>query len=131
MKKFLSLGIISISLFFVSCEGNTNRAYHVANQSSETVKVYVNHNYYGTIDTFEINANSTSQILEYDQRGGSDNTENLGNLFTELIIVNSQQDTCLKSHIIDENWSILVDEKNRVPSEWEHDYTFSISDLDF
>lgn len=128
MKKYF---LLFTPLMFFSCEGNTNREYNVANNSQDSITVFVDNNFYNQIDTYYLAPQGNIEILEHDQRGGTDNAENIGNVFTELLILNSTGDTCTKSHTIDYNWNTAVKQVKKVPSQWEHDYTFVVEDGDF
>jgi hypothetical protein len=129
MKKLLFLG--SIATLFISCEGNTNREYIITNTSQDSIKVRFNNNYMGSIDSFDIAPQSSQGIFEYDQRGGSDYSENISSVFDSFVITNSFGDTCTKSVWIDDNWEKMIGQIKRVPSHWEHDYFFNVDDSNF
>lgn len=70
-------------------------------------------------------------IFVTNQRGGSDFVEDPAQGVSLLVITNEAGDTCLKDYKVQDNWSIKVKERTKVPSDWQHEYRFIVVDSDF
>lgn len=53
------------------------------------------------------------------------------NAFSALIVVNANGDTMQSSYIDPESWTSEIEQIKKVPSQYEHIYTFVVNDNDF
>ena len=124
------IGVLSFAALLISCEGNTDRVRQIRNESSHSINVNASGTNVSNYDK-SIAAGETEILFIGNQLGGSDYVEEPANGITTLIIVNSLGDTCTKDFSIKENWDIHVEQRKKVPSDWQHEYTFIVNDSDF
>lgn len=129
MNKYYLL--LAAPIFLMSCEGNTNREYNITNNSQDSLNLYIHNNYYDQLDSFVLAPQTSMEVLETNQRGGSDYSTDIGSTFTQFLIKNEAGDSCIKSHLIDANWTKEVIQVRKAPSQWEHDYEYVVNDSDF
>lgn len=127
-KKIIYLSLIFAAFLFGSCEGNTNRNYTLINASSHEVTAKIE-----SVEgksKFQIPANQSKLVLSFNQRGGSSLAGHPSDYIFRLDIYNVE-DTCFKDYTDPEKWNIISEEQSKVPSNWQHGFTFKFSDEDF
>jgi hypothetical protein len=129
MKKLIIFTITATML--ISCEGNTNQEYIIINNSSSVITVKYNLKLTGEDMSEEISNGSAKAIHEHDYRGGRSEASDISSAFTNFHIVNATNDTCQKDASTDGNWNVQIVPISRIPSAYEHDYTFSVDDTNF
>lgn len=129
-KSIIRVAALSLIIALSSCEGNTDRIRIIKNNTSGPIMVSAS----GTsISNFNmsISEGQSETLFIGGQRGGSDLVENPATGISSLIIVNSTGDTCTKDFTIQTNWDIRVEQTKKIPSNWNHEYTFILNDSDF
>ena len=119
------IGVIALT----SCEGNTRRYLTVKNSSSESINVIYN-DFNMHFDTLTIVPNTQTDLLFSSDRGGKSNSGSPSEYILNMAIFKGQ-DSCIKNNQLDANWIITSEQTKRVPSHWEHHYTFDVLDSDF
>lgn len=134
MKKLnLLLGIITLSILtLTSCEGNTDRYRHIQNNSGVDISIYASGNSFYEFE-FQENLEAGQSVMFYNTnlRGGTDQIENPAMGIDSLLIINNTGDTCTLDYNIESNWNTEVEQRRKVPSDWQHNYTLTIKDSDF
>jgi len=131
MKKLINnIGVLIITISFISCEGNTDRSRLLKNESSQAIHVIANGISLPDYDKL-ISVGQTETLFITNQRGGSDYVEEPPIGITTFVIVNSLGDTCTKDFKIKSNWDLHIEEKTKIPSNWQHEYSFIVDDSDF
>lgn len=132
MKSFKKLLILPMVVFLFSCEGNTDKYYHVKNESSDTIRLVAEGSWYQTsIDTL-IMPESFCQIYWTSQRGGNSYEDyDPGYVFLRFEITNTNQDTCRQDFYDNQAWYSGVSEISKTPSNYRHDYVFTVKDEHF
>jgi hypothetical protein len=132
MKMNATLKIATLVLLSIlfSCEGNTDRIRTIQNNTSGTIQVIADGNLPADYNK-TIPSGGAETLFISGQLGGSDFIENPAEGIHSLIILNAFGDTCVKDYLLQSNWSIDVQQTKRFPSNWRHEYTFSITDSDF
>lgn len=130
MYKKATYSLIAILgiLFMTSCEGNTNRNYTLINASSHPVTAQIK-SVEGKSE-FHIPVNESKLVLSFNQRGGSALAGHPSDYIFKLDIFNIE-DTCFKDYTDPEKWNIISEEQSKIPSNWQHGFTFKFSDEDF
>ncbi len=121
----LIIGAITLT----SCEGNTRRYLTVENSSSESINVIYN-DFNMHFDTLTIDPNTKTDLLFLSDRGGQSNSGSPSTYILDMVIYKGL-DSCIKNNQLDDNWNITSEKTKRVPSHWEHHYTFDVLDSDF
>ena len=126
----INIGVLSLVIGLSSCEGNTDRTRQVRNNTSGLIQVKVS-----GIDVLDYNTpvyvGQTGVFSIQSQRGGSSFVVDPSMGIAEMTITNESGDTCTKEFTIQENWDIYVKERRRIPSDWQHEYTFTVNEDDF
>ena len=65
------------------------------------------------------------------QMGGNSTAQQPETYLSSLVIVNAEGDTAQKDFTNLENWESSIDQVKKTPSQYEHEYVFQVSDLDF
>ncbi|MGB0918744.1 MAG: hypothetical protein ACPGU4_14210 [Flavobacteriales bacterium] len=131
MKTLIKLLSLSALPFLIACEGNTDYSWVVKNDSSQTISI----NGTGlvmpdTINT-EISPNSELEVGTFSQRGGNSSVQDPDNYFGNVFITNADGDTATKNFLVQSNWTSDIEQRSKVPSDYQHHYRFSITDSDF
>jgi len=126
----LYIGLISLAIALSSCEGNTDRTRQLRNNTSGLIQVVANGMYLSGYNA-PISTGQTGHLFVSSQRGGSSYVENPSVGITEMIITNASGDTCIKDFTLQNNWEISLEETHKFPSNWQHEYTFSVNENDF
>ena len=126
---FQSILLVPI-IFLSSCDGNTDKIRIITNNTAGEITVTAS----GTsVSDFNksISAGQSVTLFIGGQMGGTDQIENPSFGISSMIIKNAAGDTCTKDYTIQEKWSIKVEQTNKRPSNWKHEYTFIVNDSDF
>lgn len=122
--------LIGLNLLLISCEGNTDRTREIRNNTSRTINVFTAGTYISVFNQ-SVSKNKTETLFITSQRGGSYYLESPAMGMTSMLITNATGDTCTKDYKLDNNWEIQVEERSKIPSDWQHKYTFVVDDSDF
>ena len=130
-KRFFAVFSLAIALLLSACEGNTDREWIIQNQSSNRIEVQAT-----LISTIafipkEIQPAQERSIFINSERGGNSSVVNTSDLFAKIIITNSLGDTLKKDPLLQTSWETDVEETKKVPSNYKHEYRFTITDSDF
>lgn len=132
MKNLKFISFTFLTVLIISCEGNTDRYRHVQNNTNESINIYASGiSFYDFEFNETLTAGQSVKIFQTYQRGGSDYVENPAIGIDSLLITNSNGDTCTKDYLIQDNWLIDVYQRKKVPSDWQHNYTFTVSNTNF
>jgi len=124
-RHFIILGLPML----VACEGNTYREWNVVNNSSSRIQIELKSGLSG-LEQSNVGPDSIRRIMVTDQLGGSDYAGTPVHSFDSLLIYNAT-DTLIKNVYDSTNWSIESEQVRKMPSAWEHKFTFKVSDSDF
>lgn len=128
LKAIRLIVILGLPLL-VACEGNTYREWNVVNNSSNQIQLELKSGL-SDLEQSTVGADSIRRIMVTDQLGGSDFAGNPIHSFHTLLIYNST-DTLIKSVYDSANWIIESEQVKKTPSNWEHKFSFTITDQDF
>lgn len=112
----------------VSCEGNTNRNYTLINASDHEVTAKIE-SLEGKSE-FKIPSNQSKLVLSFNQRGGTALAGHPSDYIFNLDIYNIE-DTCFKDYTDPDKWITISEEQSKIPSNWQHGFTFKFSNEDF
>lgn len=121
-------GIILLLLALSSCEGNTTRQWTVRNYSSQDISMETLID--GQSKSFQIEIGDEEIILLDDKRGGQKDPGNAMSRLDSILIFNTQ-DTAHSNFEDANRWSIKSDHRNKVPSDYFHEFILEITDSDF
>jgi len=131
MKTIFQIAALSIIALLTACEGNTDYTWKVTNNSSSSITAYS----FGILDTTanvkQIASGNTETVLLGGQMGGNSTAQQPETYLSSLVIVNAEGDTAQKDFTNLENWESSIDQVKKTPSQYEHEYVFQVSDLDF
>ena len=129
-KTFLILSLsISAIIALTSCEGNTRRTFKIENQGSQSIDVYFT-DFSGDSTAITVVPNSTGIVQTYDMLGGNSDSGQPGEL-SYITDIYQGSDTCKKDRNTKQNWLIISTHERKAPSQWDHQYTFTVDDQDF
>ena len=111
--------------------GNTDYTWQVTNNSSSDIQVWAESGFSSVEDSVVISTNSTEMIGFFNQLGGNKTEQLPENAFNSLVVVNAAGDTMQSSYIDPGSWISEIEHIKRVPSQYEHVYTFVVNDGDF
>lgn len=131
MKHFVKIGALIFAALLSSCEGNTDRTWQVSNSSSSTIEVYANAVGSNSEMVTTVQVNATETVGTSTQLGGNATEQFPEEMFDDLFIVNVNGDTVQRGFIDPGNWESVVEQIKKVPSMYEHTYTFRVTDSDF
>lgn len=131
MNRIFQLLTIITCALFVGCEGNTDYTWQVTNNSSSDIQVWAESGFSLVEDSVVISTNSTEMIGFFNQLGGNKTEQLPENAFNSLVVVNAAGDTMQSSYIDPGSWISEIEQIKRVPSQYEHVYTFVVNDGDF
>lgn len=116
-----------------ACEGNTTRVWKVRNNSEKIIKVKpgIQMNYFSNSDTIYIQVGKIETIGMNDQMGSNPNPGNPTDFIDSLFITNDTNDSLLKDIMADSNWMIRSEERNKVPSDYLHEFILELTYDDF
>lgn len=129
--KFYRLLPLLILPFLVACEGNTDFTWSVNNQSAGTITISGLNSIYADTLNLDIQAGQQEVIGVFSQLGGNSTPQIPSGAFSTLVITNSVGDTTTKNYEIQANWEVLIEQTRKIPSNYEHNYTFTVNDSDF
>lgn len=111
-----------------SCDGGTNRSWHMTNLSGTTFQVKT---YTHGEETFEVLTDGQSkEIFGYDNIGGDSNPGRTVDYVDSLWVI-AGLDTMKKDYTLDSHWVIMSEQTRKIPSSWEHDFWFVVEADDF
>jgi hypothetical protein len=131
-KKHLHI-LLSFALIITlySCEGETRSTWKLENNSSETLRVYPKFlRTFMASDTLTISPMTIIEIAVYSDRGGRSEPGSATENIEEMIVFNRVGDTVQKDVFMESNWGVDSRHRKRVPSLWDHRFTFTISESD-
>lgn len=131
MNRIFQLLTIITCALFIGCEGNTDYTWQVTNSSSSEIQIWAESGFSSVEDSVVISVNSTETIGVFSQLGGNKTEQLPENAFNSLIVVNAAGDTMQSSYIDPGSWISDIDQIKKVPSQYEHVYTFVVNDGDF
>lgn len=127
------IGLALLTGLLVSCEGNTRIEWNLQNESSEDV--YVVHkawDYAGIPpDTQFVAAGETRLLGVNDVLGGMSTPWDPASFIDTLFITSASGALCTKDWTNTDQWGIVSQEEQRIPSNWSHTYFFRVDDSDF
>lgn len=127
---FQSLIVLSAA-FLVGCEGNTDYTWRVTNDSSTEIYVWASPGLVAALDSIPVSTGVTETIHVFSQLGGNKTEQLPEQAFSSIVIVNANGDTMQSSYIDPGSWISEIEEIKKVPSQYEHTYTFVVNDNDF
>ena len=131
MNRIFQLLTIITCALFVGCEGNTDYTWQVTNNSSSDIQVWAESGFSLVEDSVVISTNSTEMIGFFNQLGENKTEQLPENAFNSLVVVNAAGDTMQSSYIDPGSWISEIEQIKRVPSQYEHVYTFVVNDGGF
>lgn len=130
-KSTVAFAAILLSVLFTSCEGNTDYEWKVENKSSTAIEVISHITFLDVSANKTIEVNDITTITVSDQLGGNSTEQEPSNTFSIFKIVNANGDTLIKDYRLSANWDANIEHLKKVPSNYKHDYTFTVVDSDF
>lgn len=129
MKKIIVILPLLVVLF--SCKKNTNETYSVKNASSVTIFVRTYKS--GDIDESiqPIISGQTEVILVESTTEAKKNEENISDKFVTFKAFTQSGQPSNRNLLLNENWCISIEKTSKNPINYEHQYTCTITDLDF
>jgi hypothetical protein len=129
MRKYIFL--IPVLILFISCDKNTNKTYSVKNDSSETIFVRTYQS--GDIDesTQPIISGQTEVILVESTTEAIKTEKNISDQFVTFKAFTQSGQQSNRNLLLNENWNISIEKTSNNPINYEHQYTCTITDVDF
>ena len=131
MKFLVRLIVIATLPFLIACEGNTDYSWVVKNDSSQIITLHGTGLFYGDTITETIVANTEVEVAVFSQLGGNSTIQDPDSYFGEALITNANGDTATKHFLIQSNWTSDIEERSKIPSDYQHRYEFALTDADF
>lgn len=132
MKIFDFFLVVLISILLFSCEGNTDRYYHIKNESSDSVRLIAEGSWYQSVIDTMIAPNTFLAFYSTSSRGGNSYVDyEPGYAFLRFEITNTDLDTCMQDYNNNETWYSGATELSKIPSNYRHDYVFTVKDEHF
>jgi len=132
MSRFRTLLVVLMSVVLFSCEGNTDRYYHIKNESSDSVHLIAEGSWYQSIIDTMIAPNTFLAFYSTSSLGGSSYLDyDPGYAFLRFEITNTDLDTCMQDYYNNEAWYSGATELSKYPSNYRHDYVFVVKDEHF
>lgn len=132
MNIFKIALVVLVSTLLFSCEGNTDRYYHIKNESSDSVHLIAEGSWYQSIIDTMIAPNTFLAFYSTSSRGGSSYLDyDPGYAFLRFEITNTDLDTCMQDYYNNEAWYSGATELSKNPSNYRHDYVFVVKDEHF
>jgi len=123
---FLSLGLL-----LTSCEGNTDRDWIIANDSSSSIEVTATFILDSGMSKETINSGNSKTITITNQLGGNSTPQAPNEVFTSLLVTNEEGGTFTRDFTLLENWESTIEQTKRVPSNYVHEYILYVTNEDF
>jgi hypothetical protein len=132
MKIFKFFLVVLMSTILFSCEGNTDRYYHIKNESSDSVRLIAEGSWYQSVIDTMIPPNTFLAFYSSSSRGGSSYLDyDPGYAFLRFEITNKNLDTCRQDYRDNYSWYSGATEMSKNPSNYRHDYVFTVKDEHF
>ena len=75
--------------------------------------------------------NAEAEVSVFSQRGGNASVQDPYHYLGDVLITNAYGDTATKHFLIQSNWTSEIEERSKVPSDYQHRYQFTITDSGF
>jgi len=131
MRPFFSPSLFITLAFLVACEGNTDRTWRVTNNASSAIQVKTTNVAASFENVTSIAIGSTETVGTSTQLGGNGSEQLPQEMFSDFLIINVAGDTMQTSYIDPGSWTSEIEQIKKVPSQYEHTYTFVVEDSDF
>lgn len=117
----------------IACDGNTDTVFEVHNQSADTLYFkWIPLRYDTSItETETLLPGEVTQVLYQSTLGGRSNPPKISEHMDEPTLINTTGDTSLLELATEATWHISSMQKRRVPSNWEHRYSLTVTEADF
>lgn len=133
MNHLLKLGLVLAVLTACGCaESYTEWSLRLHNGcDSSAVHLRALSTEHETFDLV-VPAGAPTAFMVLQDVGGESGPSSVGRFLDACILTrHNEADTCLKEVFIDANWQITTEQTHRRPANYEHTYTFSVSEGDF
>ena len=133
MRTIFQSFIVLSAAFLVGCDGNTDYTWQLTNDSSSDIVAYTSTGFdlSAPPDSVVILQGSNEVVGVFSKLGGSGTEMLPENAFSALIVVNASGDTMQSSYVDPGSWMSEIEQIKKVPSQYEHTYTFVVNDNDF
>ena len=133
MKRFTLFALSFASVMLMSCEGNTRQTYFLSNESSGPVTVVHAHSAYlpMELDTVTVLAGEVKELGSEDWLGGRVEPDLPAAFIDTMLVFNEQGLLTTRDWTMMSAWDIASYEDRKLPSQWRHEYTFTVTDEDF
>ena len=128
MKKTYFTLVCLGALLFTSCDGSTNREWHIINNSSTTIFIETSPEFWqNPIDPIPANTEKTI-IVKQTIRGESFTGSPTD--YANFLIFNTA-DTLIKNPNEDNNWNTTTKKTKNLPARYTHKFVFELNNSDF